>query len=158
MSAKVLVTGASGYIASHVINELLQRGYAVVGTVRSLANKDKYSFLYELPQAKERLELREADLLDPNSWDSALQGITHVIHVASPIPPGVPQHEDELIRPAVEGTRNVIEASLRHKAKRLIFTSSCLTVIVRTDGKLANEDDWSQENLLHHYPKSKYLA
>jgi dihydroflavonol-4-reductase len=94
MSVKVLVTGASGYIASHVINELLRRGYAVVGTVRSLANKDKYSFLYDLPQAKEMLELREADLLDPASWDTALQGITYVIHVASPIPPGIPQHED----------------------------------------------------------------
>jgi uncharacterized protein YbjT (DUF2867 family) len=52
MSEKVLVTGASGYIASHVINELLRRGYQVVGTVRSLANKEKYAFLYELPHAK----------------------------------------------------------------------------------------------------------
>jgi nucleoside-diphosphate-sugar epimerase len=52
MSGKVLVSGASGYIASHVINELLIRGYHVVGTVRSLANKDKYAFLYELPHAK----------------------------------------------------------------------------------------------------------
>jgi dihydroflavonol-4-reductase len=158
MSGKVLVTGASGYIASHVIKELLARGYGVAGTVRSLANKDKYAFLYEFPQAKEHLELREADLLDPNSWDSALKGVSSVIHVASPIPPGIPQHEDELIKPAVEGTRNVIQASLRNKVKRLIFTSSCLTVMVRTDGKVATEDDWSQENLLHHYPKSKYLA
>lgn len=48
----VLVTGASGYIASHIINELLQRGYYVVGTVRSLANQEKYAFLYQLPYAK----------------------------------------------------------------------------------------------------------
>lgn len=68
----VLVTGASGYIASHVINELLSRGYHVIGTVRSVANKDKYAFLYEFPHAKEHLELREADLLDPTSWDKAL--------------------------------------------------------------------------------------
>ena len=51
----VLVTGASGYIASHVINELLQKDYKVVGTVRSLANKEKYAFLYDLPHAKENL-------------------------------------------------------------------------------------------------------
>lgn len=52
MSSKVLVTGATGFIASHVIQELLNRGYSVVGTVRSLANKDKYAFLYEFAQAK----------------------------------------------------------------------------------------------------------
>jgi len=87
----VLVTGASGYIASHIIKELLQRGYHVVGTVRSLANQAKYAFLYELPNAKEHLELREADLLDANSWDNALVGVESVLHVASPIPPGIPK-------------------------------------------------------------------
>ena len=51
----VLVTGASGYIASHVIKELLHRGYKVIGTVRSIANKDKYTFLYDFPNAKENL-------------------------------------------------------------------------------------------------------
>lgn len=71
----VLVTGASGYIASHVIRELLQRGYKVIGTVRSLANQTKYAFLYEFSHAKENLELREADLLDSNSWDAALNGV-----------------------------------------------------------------------------------
>lgn len=44
---KVLVTGASGYIASHIIRELLSKGYRVVGTVRNANNKEKYSFLYE---------------------------------------------------------------------------------------------------------------
>lgn len=94
MLGKILVTGASGYLASHIIKELLTRGYQVAGTIRSLANKDKYAFLYEFPQAKTHLELREADLLDPNSWDPALKDISNVIHVASPIPPGIPQHED----------------------------------------------------------------
>lgn len=155
---KVLVTGATGYIASHVINELLQRGYEVVGTVRSLAKKEKYAFLLDLPHAKERLTLREADLLDPQSWDTALQGIESVLHVASPIPPGVPKDENELIKPAVEGTKNVISASLRQHVKILVFTSSCLTIGVRSDGKVPNEEDWSDPNLLHHYPKSKYLA
>lgn len=69
---KVLVTGATGYIAAHVIRELLQRGYDVFGTVRLLSNKDKYSFLYELPNAKEHLTFREADLLNPEAWNTAL--------------------------------------------------------------------------------------
>lgn len=55
MSGKVLVSGATGYIGSHVISELLKRGYQVVGTVRSLANKEKQAFLFEFPHAKERL-------------------------------------------------------------------------------------------------------
>ncbi len=58
IKGKVLVSGASGFIASHIINELLTRGYEVVGTVRDLNNKEKYSFLYNLPHAKEKLELR----------------------------------------------------------------------------------------------------
>ena len=66
-----------------------------------------------------------------------------MLHVASPIPPSVPKDENDLIKPAVEGTQNVINACLKNKIKRLIFTSSCLTVIVRTDGKFPNENDWS---------------
>lgn len=88
---RVLVTGATGYIAAHVIRELLERGYEVFGTVRQLSNKDKYSFLYDLPNAKDRLTIRQADLLDAQAWNAALEGIHSVIHVASPIPPGVPQ-------------------------------------------------------------------
>jgi uncharacterized protein YbjT (DUF2867 family) len=52
---KVLVTGATGYIAAYIIRELLSRGYQVVGTVRSLDNKEKYAFLYEFDGAKEHL-------------------------------------------------------------------------------------------------------
>jgi dihydroflavonol-4-reductase len=81
-----------------------------------------------------------------------------VIHVASPVPIDAPKDENELIKPAVEGTRNVINACLKNKVKRLVFTSSSLTVMVRTDGKTPNENDWSEENLLRDYPKSKYLA
>jgi dihydroflavonol-4-reductase len=88
---RVLVTGATGYIAAHIIRELLLRGYIVFGTVRQLNNKDKYSFLYEFPNAKDRLTIRQADLLDTAAWDAALEGIHSVIHVASPIPPGVPK-------------------------------------------------------------------
>lgn len=143
MSQTILVSGASGYIASHVIKLLLERGYKVIGTVRNLANKEKYQFLYEFNHAKENLELREADLTNRECWDSALHGVDSVIHVASPIPPGVPKDENDIIKPAVEGTKNIIEACLKNKIKRLVFTSSCLTVMVRSDGKVANEDDWS---------------
>jgi|JI6StandDraft_1071083.scaffolds.fasta_scaffold01970_16 nucleoside-diphosphate-sugar epimerase len=58
----ILVTGASGYIASYIIKDLLEAGRKVRGTVRSLANIKKYDHLTSLPQSKELLELFEADL------------------------------------------------------------------------------------------------
>lgn len=155
---KVLVTGATGYIASHLVQHLLAKGYHVVGTVRNLASKEKYSFLLDFAHAKTHLELREADLLKSETWVTAMEGVHSVFHVASPIPPGVPKDENELIKPAVEGTVNVVEACLKSQVKKIIFISSCLTILLRTDGKVPCEEDWSDPNLLHHYPKSKYLA
>uniref|UniRef100_A0A914DAY8 NAD(P)-binding domain-containing protein n=1 Tax=Acrobeloides nanus TaxID=290746 RepID=A0A914DAY8_9BILA len=67
-SIRVLVTGASGYVGSHCVQQLLAGGYNVRGTVRSLKNKEKVQPLRNLRYAQERLELVEADLLEPNSW------------------------------------------------------------------------------------------
>nr|KAG5693543.1 hypothetical protein BaRGS_019869 [Batillaria attramentaria] len=92
MSAKVLVTGASGYIASHVVKLLQEAGHQVRGTVRSVKNTDKVKHLYNLcPNAAHKLELVEADLMDAESWPH-------------PFPLAQPKHEDDLIKPAVEGT------------------------------------------------------
>lgn len=86
----VLVTGATGYIASFLIKLLLEKGHTVRGTIRSLASKEKYGFLMKL-DGLERLELVEADLMDENSWDKAVTGCDFVFHVASPIPPYIPK-------------------------------------------------------------------
>lgn len=66
--AEVLVTGASGYIATHIVQQLLTAGYQVRGSVRSLDNKTKVEPLRNLNHANERLELCVADLLDADSW------------------------------------------------------------------------------------------
>ena len=72
----IVVTGARGFVASYVIRTLLQNGYKVRGTIRSLSKKEKYDFLYKLtPNAKDRIELIEADLLDPKPWDSIFKGV-----------------------------------------------------------------------------------
>lgn len=69
VTGKVLVTGASGYIAGHVVKLLLESGYAVRGTVRSLKDRDKFKYLYCVcPEAQHNLELVEADLLHEESW------------------------------------------------------------------------------------------
>src|SRR5690349_10541348 len=98
----ILVTGATGFLASHIIKQLLDQGYKVRGTVRSLARKEKNQFLHELvPERNSNLELVEADLLNSDSWEKAVQGVEYVLHVASPFPIQAPKDENELIRPAV---------------------------------------------------------
>ena len=119
----VLVTGASGYIASHLIKILLERGHKVRGTVRSLSNRSKYEFLYRLaPEKNDNLTLVEADLTDRASWPAAVEGCEYIFHIASPIPPYVPKDENELIGPAVAGTVNVLEAAAEKGAKKVVVT------------------------------------
>lgn len=65
----ILVTGASGFVASHICKALLELGAKVRGTVRSLENKDKVDFLRNLVEnPKHKIELVEADLLKEESW------------------------------------------------------------------------------------------
>ena len=83
----VLVTGASGYIATHIVKQLLELGYRVRGTVRSLTDDKKVAPLRKLvDKSKHELELVEADLLNENSWLDAVKGCTYVLHTASPFP------------------------------------------------------------------------
>ncbi len=155
----LLVTGATGYLASHIIKILLEQGYKVRGTVRSLAKKERYQFLYDLaPEKRDNLELVEAELLDKTSWSKAIEGVEYIFHVASPLPAEKPQDEMEIIKPAVEGTLNVLEAAVEKKAKKVIVTSSCLTFFVGHSGRLLTEEDWSKEEYLQGYPKSKFQA
>ena len=101
---RVLVTGASGYLASHIVKQLLEQGYKVRGTVRSLKDEKKVAPLRKLVEnPKYPLELCEADLLNENSWIEAVKDCTYVIHTASPFPNAVPRDEKDLILPAVNG-------------------------------------------------------
>nr|KAG5693546.1 hypothetical protein BaRGS_019872 [Batillaria attramentaria] len=162
-SAKVLVTGASGYIASHVVKLLQEAGHQVRGTVRSVKNTDKVKHLYNLcPSAAHKLELVEADLMDAESWSPAVKDMTYVIHVASPVPFTHPKNEDELIKPAVEGTLNVLRACAKvPSVKRVVLTSSCAAVGSDNrgpDAPLLCEKDWTDIAKADAYGKSKILA
>ncbi len=156
----ILVTGASGYVASHIIKLLLERGFKVRGSVRSLSNTAKYQFLYDLvPENKHNLTLVEAELTNKESWLKAVEGCQYVFHVASPIPPGVPKNEDELIIPAVQGTLNVLEAAVEKGVKKVVVTSSCMCVTLgQPSGKINTEEDWAVEEACPAYPKSKVRA
>lgn len=152
MSDLVLVTGASGYVASHVITELLARGYRVRGTVRSVARAQAVAEI--LPG----VELVEADLSADAGWAAAVEGCRYVVHTASPFPAGVPRHEDELIRPAVDGTLRVLRAAAEHGVQRVVITSSIAAVQGGNHGRLLTEADWSDLAECDAYAKSKTLA
>ncbi|XP_028405338.1 tetraketide alpha-pyrone reductase 1-like [Dendronephthya gigantea] len=163
LSPRVLVTGASGFLASHVIHQLLQsEGYRVRGTVRDLTNEKKTSPLQALyPEAKYPLELVQADLLEAESWIRAVKDCDYVIHVASPFPNAPPKNEDEVITPAVEGTKNVLEACANSgSVKRVVITSSVVAIYCgnQDKGYMLTEEDWSVLESCPPYEKSKVLA
>jgi dihydroflavonol-4-reductase len=106
-SPTVVVTGASGFIAGHIIEQLLAKGYKVKGSVRSLADGTKVKHLHDNFPG---LELFEADLLAPGSFDDAIAGSDYVIHTASPFIISVADPQRDLLDPAIKGTINVLEA------------------------------------------------
>jgi nucleoside-diphosphate-sugar epimerase len=143
--SRFLVTGASGYIALHVVDQLLKEGHFVRGTVRSLKDQKKSEPIRNLSKnSKGELELVEADLLDANSWKQAVQNIDYILHVASPLPLSNPSNEDEVIKPAVDGTLNVLKAALETEVKRIVVTSSGLAITgYNYEDKIYSEKDWS---------------
>ena len=85
--SRILVTGANGFIASHVIDQLVRAGHRVRGTLRSLRDETKVESVRRLggDQAKYSLELVEADLLDAGAWHEAVKDMDFVVHMATPV-------------------------------------------------------------------------
>ncbi|KAK4337227.1 hypothetical protein RND71_043733 [Anisodus tanguticus] len=166
----VLVTGASGFVASHIVKTLLELGAKVRGTVRSLQNEEKVSFLRNLVENPAHpLELVEADLLKEETWAAAVKGCKYVLHVASPFPLAIPNSPDDLIKPAVDGTLSVLKACQEEKSvKRVVLTSSVVAIYEpylplpkdAEESKLLTEEHWIDGNdvNIEPYPRSKALA
>ncbi|KAJ0439472.1 putative NAD-dependent epimerase/dehydratase, NAD(P)-binding domain superfamily [Helianthus annuus] len=125
----VCVTGASGCIASWLVKLLLDRGYTVHATVRSIDDPNKTEHLLALDGAKERLSLFEANLTAEGSFDSAVNGCVCVFHTASPVLFSVDDPQAQLLDPAVKGTLNVLKSAAKVQSlKRVVLTSSMSTV------------------------------
>ena len=108
-----------------------------------------------------KIELVEADLLKPDTLANAIKGCDYVVHVASPLPFIDPKDENDLIRPALEGTLAVLQAARDHKVKRVVITSSCLTIFRHKPQNMKpafDENDWSDVSILHPYEKSKTVT
>ncbi|CCG84695.1 protein of unknown function [Taphrina deformans PYCC 5710] len=164
----VLVSGGSGFLALHCIAAALRQGYRVRTTVRSPAKEQ--NVLKELANAQPpvdttKLEFVVADLLKDEGWNEAAAGAEIVLHVASPFPLTAPKHEDELIKPAVEGTLRVLRAAKASgTVRRVVVTSSVASISYGTLPKDSpyTEEDWSdpdgRQAPITAYAKSKTLA
>ena len=158
---KVLVTGGSGFIALHCVQQLLDQGYAVRSTVRSESKKQEIIDSMEKHTLNSNnLEIVMADLLQDEGWSEAVAGCDYVLHVASPFILEVPSDEDILIKPAVEGTLRVLNACKENKVKKVVLTSSVAAVAYgHKEQKVFNENDWSDTGPgITPYAKSKTLA
>ena len=156
-SGPVVVTGASGYVASWVVHELLSRGATVHGTVRDPNHPTKTAHLRALDdELPGTLKLFAADLLKPGSFAEALDGATTVIHTASPFHSGDGDPQATLVQPALDGTANVLDqASQTPTVTRVVLTSSVLAVYgdaTESDGRPLTEDDWNSSSSVDHQP------
>ncbi|TGK00205.1 aldehyde reductase [Leptospira langatensis] len=159
----VLVTGGSGFLASHIILQLLKDGHRVRTTVRNLKRESEVRAMLKEGgvDAKDDLSFFEADLEKDAGWQEAVQGCEFVLHVASPFPAGVPKHEDDLIVPAREGTIRVLRASKEARVKRVVLTSSFAAIGYghKPQSIPFNETNWTNLNAkVPAYNKSKTIA
>jgi dihydroflavonol-4-reductase len=159
----VLITGISGFIAKHCAVEMLNAGYRVRGTLRSLTRSTQVRDTLAKHADTTRLEFAQADLESDAGWNDALAGCTCVLHLASPFPASQPKDEQELIRPAVQGTLRVLRSASAAGIERLVHTSSTVAVVYgHPHARTApyTEADWTQVNSpgVTPYAKSKTLA
>jgi nucleoside-diphosphate-sugar epimerase len=162
-AAPVLVTGASGYIGSWIVRYLLEAGYTVHGTVRNPQKPKGLEHLHKLSaDHPDRLRLFKADLLEPGSFDDAMAGCELVMHTASPfLLTGVTDPEAALVRPALEGTRNVLDSVNRTESvKRVVLTSSVVAIYgdaresQEVPGGVFTEEHWNTTSSVDHQPYS----
>jgi len=130
MKNTVLVTGGAGYVGSWVSKMLLEKGYTVRITVRDKSKNDKYNHLLKFEETSGGiLEIWEANLLIAESFNSAAEGCSSIIHIASPFTLRFKDPQKDLIDPALIGTRNVLSAATRSTTvKKIILTSSVAAI------------------------------
>ena len=159
MSGRVLVTGVSGYVAAHVAAELLNRGYEVVGTVRSEARAARAREAIASAAPIAALTFVEADLLGDAGWDAAMSGCDFLMHIASPFFLAEPKDENDMIKPAVDGTNRVLSAAERAGVRRAVVTSSVVAMTSGLPNGRYAADAWSDVAAnIGAYAKSKTLA
>ena len=157
---KVLVTGASGFIAEHCIIELLKNGYAVKGSLRSMNREEEVRNAIKTEIEDSNLEFCKLDLLEDAGWEDAMWDCDFVMHVASPFVIEDPKDENDLIRPAKEGTLRALKAAKKAGIKRIVVTSSVAAVNSHMKSGTSDHTTWTDINSKYvtPYQKSKTIA
>ena len=161
-SKPVCVTGATGYVAGWIVKRLLDEGFTVHAAVRQPDNKDKTRHLDALAEnAPGSIKYFQADLLEEGSYKAAIEGCGVVFHTASPFTRNVDNPQRDLIDPAVEGTRNVLETvNETPSVSRVVLTSSCAAIygdnadLEKTKNGRFTEEDWNMTSSVDHNPYS----
>lgn len=158
----VLVTGATGYVAGWIVKKLLDEGLTVHAAVRNPGKKEKHAHLDKLAaSSKGSIKYFKADLLQEGTYGEAMTGCELVFHTASPFSTDVKDPQKQLIDPAVNGTRNVLEqANKTPSVKRVVLTSSCAAIytdasdIQKTPNNVLTEETWNTTASLDYQPYS----
>jgi dihydroflavonol-4-reductase len=159
----VLVTGGSGYIAAFVIARLLDEGYAVRTTLRSLSREAEIRAALRKLTGAGNLTCLQADLNADAGWAEAVSGCTYVQHLASPLPTTSPKNDDDLVRPARDGALRVLKASRDAGVKRVVMTASVASIAYGHGSRTTpfTEADWTDETNradTSPYERSKTIA
>lgn len=163
-STTVLVTGGTGALGAYCIRQLLTKGYVVKTTLRSISKKNEVIQMLKTGgiTSFDNLTFIQTDLTNDTNWDQAMKGCQYVLHIASPTHADAKASEDDMIRPAVEGTRRVLKAARDAGVKRVVMTSSFGAVGFshKNRDSETTEADWTDPNEkgLSPYEKSKALA
>ncbi len=156
---KVLVTGASGYIALHCISELLKRGYKVRGSLRDMSKEPKTRDYFVCDKENSNLEFCKLDLLNDEGWEDAASDCDYIMHIASPFIIEEPKNEKNLIEPALEGTLRALNTAKKNNIKKFILTSSMASVAYGHKAKICNKDNWTDTSKnVGAYVRSKTIA
>ena len=169
----VFISGANGYLAQHIISLLLNERYKVIGSVRSQERADELSKQFNDPNLS---LVVVGDISNPNAFDKTFQTygkeIKYVLHTASPFHYNVTDVEEDLIKPAYNGTVGILRSIQRYAAdtvERVVITSSYAAVVdpakAQDESVVFNEDSWNpgkwgqgEQNAKNGYRASKKIA
>ncbi|KIO32214.1 hypothetical protein M407DRAFT_215059 [Tulasnella calospora MUT 4182] len=142
--AIILLTGVNGYIGAHIAQSLLTHGHTVRGVVRSQSKGDPLKELFKEYGDKFQLAV-VPDVTALDAYDDAVKGVTGVVHASAPLPQQSITDVDDALRPAVDGTINLLNSVERYgtEVKRFILTSSAVTLLEPKEGEYTyTEADW----------------